>query len=653
MRSFLGLAAYYRRFVPGFARVAAPLYNLVGGSPKKTKKELKGGSFEWSPGADEAFTTLKELLTSPPILAYPRFGACLSQVGTDGQLHPVAYASRGLRGAEKNYSDFSSFKIELLALKWAVADKFREYLIGSKCTVLTDNNPLAYIQTAKLGATEQRWVSQLAPFDLTIKYRPGKQNRCADALSRCPDNEVNISGLAVKAEISIGSSVPSEMRSIVPCGAAEEVNSPYVFPSYSHEDLRQMQQADQSLKEVWKCWQSDWQAQDGTGLFSPEVRGWLKEKDKITEIQGVLYRQIMNAGKQSNQLLVPKVLKFNRMPQGLCNSPSTFQRLMELIFGDLNMSQLVLYLDDILVYSTTFDQHLDRLGNVFKRLIHHGLKLKGEKCHLFQAEVHHLGHIVNASGVSVDPGKIERVLNWPVPSNASEMRSFLGLAAYYRRFVPGFARVAAPLYNLVGGSPRKTKKELKGGSFEWSPGADEAFTTLKELLTSPPILAYPRFAYIQTAKLGATEQRWVSQLAPFDLTIKYRPGKQNRCADALSRCPDNEVNISGTSSESRNKYWFLCSFEMRLIVPCGAVEEVNSPYVFPSYSHEDLRQMQQADQSLKEVWKCWQSDWQAQDGTGLFSPEVRGWLKEKDKITEIQGVLYRQIMNAGSSLTNY
>ncbi|PIK57852.1 putative transposon Ty3-I Gag-Pol polyprotein [Apostichopus japonicus] len=224
MRSFLGLAAYYRRFVPGFARVAAPLYNLVGGSPRKTKKELKGGSFEWSPGADEAFTTLKELLTSPPILAYPRFGedfvvevdaslrglgACLSQVGTDGQLHPVAYASRGLRGAEKNYSDFSSFKIELLALKWAVADKFREYLIGSKCTVLTDNNPLAYIQTAKLGATEQRWVSQLAPFDLTIKYRPGKQNRCADALSRCPDNEVNISGLAVKAEISIGSSVPS------------------------------------------------------------------------------------------------------------------------------------------------------------------------------------------------------------------------------------------------------------------------------------------------------------------------------------------------------------------------------------------------------------------------------------------------------------
>lgn len=101
----------------------------------------------------------------------------------------MVYASRGLRGAERNYSDFSSFKIELLALKWAVADKFREYLIGAKCKVLTDNNPLAHLQTAKLGATEQRWVAQLSPFDLEIVYRAGKANKCADALSRSPANE--------------------------------------------------------------------------------------------------------------------------------------------------------------------------------------------------------------------------------------------------------------------------------------------------------------------------------------------------------------------------------------------------------------------------------------------------------------------------------
>ena len=80
----------------------------------------------------------------------------------------MTYASRCLRGAEKNYSDLSSFKLELLALKWAVSDKFKDYLLGKHTTVWTDNNPVAHLQTAKLGATEQRWVAQLAPFDLEI-----------------------------------------------------------------------------------------------------------------------------------------------------------------------------------------------------------------------------------------------------------------------------------------------------------------------------------------------------------------------------------------------------------------------------------------------------------------------------------------------------
>ena len=108
-------------------------------------------------------------------------GACLSQRGDDGKLHPLAYASRGLRDVEKNYPDYSSFKLELLGLKWAIADKFREYLIGSKTEVRTDHNPLAHLDTAKLGATEQRWVAQLAPFDLQIKYLPGE----TEQMRRC------------------------------------------------------------------------------------------------------------------------------------------------------------------------------------------------------------------------------------------------------------------------------------------------------------------------------------------------------------------------------------------------------------------------------------------------------------------------------------
>ena len=115
-------------------------------------------------------------------------GACLSQVDDKGKLRPVAYASRGLRGPERNYPDFSSFKLELLALKWAVSETFNPYTLGAHCIVYSDHNPLALLKTANLGATEHRWVAQLASFHMEVRYRSGRSNRCADALSRCPAN---------------------------------------------------------------------------------------------------------------------------------------------------------------------------------------------------------------------------------------------------------------------------------------------------------------------------------------------------------------------------------------------------------------------------------------------------------------------------------
>ena len=111
-------------------------------------------------------------------------GAVLSQE-QDGRVRPIAYDSRALRGAERNMENYSSRKLELLALKWAVTEKFCEYLISSTFTVLTDNNPLTYLQTkSKLKAVEQRWVSEMANFNFSIKYRAGKQNTNADARSR-------------------------------------------------------------------------------------------------------------------------------------------------------------------------------------------------------------------------------------------------------------------------------------------------------------------------------------------------------------------------------------------------------------------------------------------------------------------------------------
>ena len=111
----------------------------------------------------------------------------MSQVDDLGKTHVIAYTSRTLRPSERSMRNYSSAKLELLALKWAVTEKFRDYLLGSKFTVYTDNNPLAYIQTSKLGASQIRWLSELALFDFNIIYRSGKSNQAADALSRRPE----------------------------------------------------------------------------------------------------------------------------------------------------------------------------------------------------------------------------------------------------------------------------------------------------------------------------------------------------------------------------------------------------------------------------------------------------------------------------------
>ena len=173
--------------------------------------------------------------------------------------------------------------------------------------------------------------------------------------------------------------------------------------------------------------------------------------------------------------------KFSVLPFGLCNAGATFQRVMDVAMAGLNFDICLIYLDDIILFSKTVDEHLTRLKSLLGRLIAANLKLKPSKCKLLQREVSFLGHIVSDKGVGTDPEKLCMVRDWPVPTNVSEVRSFLGLASYYRKFVLGFASIAAPLHALTS----------KLSKFAWTAECQVAFDNLKHKLISSPILAMP------------------------------------------------------------------------------------------------------------------------------------------------------------------
>ena len=134
--------------------------------------------------------------------------------------------------------------------------------------------------------------------------------------------------------------------------------------------------------------------------------------------------------------------EFKVMPFGLCNAPTTFQQLMDLVLSGIQWSSCLVYIDDIVVVGKTVQNHLDNLQLVLDRIKRAGLRLKPSKCHLFQKEILYLGHWITRDGVATDPGKIDAVQKWAVPRTVQEVQRFLGLVGYYRKFVNNFAATA-------------------------------------------------------------------------------------------------------------------------------------------------------------------------------------------------------------------
>ena len=176
--------------------------------------------------------------------------------------------------------------------------------------------------------------------------------------------------------------------------------------------------------------------------------------------------------------------EYTVMSFGLTNAPATFSRLMNSIFMEYLDKFVVVYLDDILIYSKNEEEHAEHLRLVLKKLREHRLYAKFSKCEFWLSEVTYLGHVISGKGIAVNPERVQAVLNWTPPESVKQVRSFLGLASYCRRFVENFSKVAKPLTELL-------KKDKK---FEWTPQCEHSFQELKRRLTSAPVLVPPDFS---------------------------------------------------------------------------------------------------------------------------------------------------------------
>lgn len=172
--------------------------------------------------------------------------------------------------------------------------------------------------------------------------------------------------------------------------------------------------------------------------------------------------------------------EFLRMPFGLSSAPATFSRAMRAVLTGLE-EMCTAYLDDIVVHGFSLRDHQEKLEQVFNRLRLHNLKLQPNKCIFLRKEVLYLGHLINADGVSPDPSKLECIQKYPKTKNVKDIRSFLGLLNYYRKFVDNFAKIAKPLTFLL-------KKHVP---FNWTDKCDQTYEELKNKLMNPPLLTYP------------------------------------------------------------------------------------------------------------------------------------------------------------------
>ena len=305
VRQFQGLAGFLRRYIANFASIAQPITDLLKGYSNKKgerskNKKLEAIKFKWGKEQEMAFNQLKKKISEDVVLAYPNFeqpfrlscdasrnglGAVLEQAQEDGKFRPIAFASRRTSAAEKQYP---IHKLEFLALKWSVTEKFKDYLRCKPFVIFTDNNPLTYVfKTAKLDATAQRWVAQLEPFDFTVTYRPGTNNVVADALSRKYDEEEHDITQHIQAWAKHKcEDFDSDQRQHQAATTVQDTTNTTPTTNF---DWKTLQTTDATL-ETTKTYITDPTAVTDDRL-TQQVKSLLKVKDKLLVHNDLLYYQ--------------------------------------------------------------------------------------------------------------------------------------------------------------------------------------------------------------------------------------------------------------------------------------------------------------------------------------------------------------------------
>jgi hypothetical protein len=242
--------------------------------------------------------------------------------------------------------------------------------------------------------------------------------------------------------------------------------------------------------------------------------------------------------------------EYLRMPFGLCNAPATFQRMMNGIFADMIGKTVLVYLDDLTIFTKTYAQHLVELRKVFNLLQEEGLYLKPKKCTFVTHTMKFLGFVMDRDGLRTDPDKVAAVTSFPRPTTRTEIRAFLGLAMYYRRFVQNFAAIAAPLNQLL----------RKGQSLTWTPEQEEAFQTLKIALTTSPILMQPNWEKMFTLFTDACATGLGAVLTQND-----KQGRERAICFASRGTRGAEQNYGATKLECLAVVWAVKWYRYYLI----------------------------------------------------------------------------------------